>query len=62
MWDDIYSFCVFFGFEIAIFIYSGKVIVHALDENARAYYNLETLWTTKPSEKEPIQVKLRLTN
>ncbi|KAM5568134.1 protein Iojap-related, mitochondrial [Rosa sericea] len=38
-----------------IVIDSGKVIVHALDENARAYYNLETLWTTKPSEKEPIQ-------
>ncbi|PRQ39984.1 putative protein Iojap/ribosomal silencing factor RsfS [Rosa chinensis] len=38
-----------------IVIDSGKVIVHALDENARAYYNLETLWTTKPSEREPIQ-------
>ncbi|XP_040363643.1 protein Iojap-related, mitochondrial-like [Rosa chinensis] len=38
-----------------IVIDSGKVIVHALDENAKAYYNLETLWTTKLSEKEPIQ-------
>ncbi|XP_004310047.1 PREDICTED: protein Iojap-related, mitochondrial [Fragaria vesca subsp. vesca] len=38
-----------------IVIDSGKVIVHALDENARAYYNLETLWTAKPTEKEPIQ-------
>ncbi|PRQ56987.1 putative protein Iojap/ribosomal silencing factor RsfS [Rosa chinensis] len=26
-----------------IVIDSGKVIVHALDENAKAYYNLETL-------------------
>ncbi|XP_050373622.1 protein Iojap-related, mitochondrial [Argentina anserina] len=38
-----------------IVIDSGKVIIHALDENARAYYNLETLWTAKPTEKEPIQ-------
>ncbi|KAL6186376.1 hypothetical protein ACLB2K_042496 [Fragaria x ananassa] len=38
-----------------IVIDSGKVIVHALDENARAYYNLETLWAAKPTEKEPIQ-------
>nr|ACU15455.1 unknown [Glycine max] len=28
-----------------IVIDSGKVIVHALDEKARAYYNLEGLWT-----------------
>ncbi|XP_004502322.1 protein Iojap-related, mitochondrial [Cicer arietinum] len=28
-----------------IVIDSGKVIVHALDEKARAYYNLENLWT-----------------
>ncbi|WCJ39446.1 Protein Iojap-related mitochondrial [Euphorbia peplus] len=29
-----------------IVIDSGKVIVHALDENARAYYNLENLWNS----------------
>lgn len=34
----------------------GKVIIHALDENAREYYNLEDLWTTETPEKEPIQV------
>ncbi|XP_062093133.1 protein Iojap-related, mitochondrial [Humulus lupulus] len=38
-----------------IVIDSGKVIIHALDENAREYYNLEDLWTTETSEKEPIQ-------
>lgn len=31
-------------------------MIHALDENAREYYNLEDLWTTKPSEKDPMQV------
>ncbi|KAL6188176.1 hypothetical protein ACLB2K_039569 [Fragaria x ananassa] len=41
-----------------IVIDSGKVIVHALDENARAYYNLETLWAAKPTEKAPIQGKM----
>ncbi|KAM1633568.1 hypothetical protein ACFXTN_010607 [Malus domestica] len=38
-----------------IVIDSGKVIVHALDENARAYYNLEALWTSKKSEKETLE-------
>jgi len=32
---------------------SGKIIVHALDEKAREYYNLEGLWTTETSQKEP---------
>ncbi|XP_020212464.1 protein Iojap-related, mitochondrial [Cajanus cajan] len=37
-----------------IVIDSGKVIVHALDEKARAYYNLEGLWTpgTKRNESD----------
>lgn len=35
----------------------GKLIVHAVDENARAYYNFEGLWTAKPSNAEDSQVK-----
>lgn len=35
----------------------GKLIVHAVDENARAYYNFEGLWTTKTSNVEDNQVK-----
>ncbi|XP_015572122.1 protein Iojap-related, mitochondrial [Ricinus communis] len=38
-----------------IVVDSGKVIVHALDEKARAYYNLENLWTSNTSRKEPVQ-------
>lgn len=38
-----------------IVIDSGKVIVHALDENARAYYNLEGLWTRGTFPNEPIE-------
>lgn len=38
-----------------IVIDSGKVIVHALDENARAYYNLEGLWTRGTLPNEPIE-------
>ncbi|KAK6930855.1 hypothetical protein RJ641_002648 [Dillenia turbinata] len=29
----------------------GTVIIHALDEKARAYYNLENLWTSEVSPK-----------
>ncbi|KAL0004499.1 hypothetical protein SO802_012060 [Lithocarpus litseifolius] len=36
-----------------IVIDSGKIIVHALDEKAREYYNLESLWTTETSQKDP---------
>ncbi|XP_057949511.1 protein Iojap-related, mitochondrial isoform X2 [Malania oleifera] len=35
-----------------VVIDSGSIIVHALDENARAYYRLERLWTTKMSHNE----------
>ncbi|KAF4393404.1 hypothetical protein F8388_023208 [Cannabis sativa] len=50
-----------------IVIDSGKVIIHALDENAREYYNLEDLWTSETSEQEPmdlenVMVKVRRIN
>ncbi|CAN1794831.1 Protein Iojap-related, mitochondrial [Linum perenne] len=35
---------------------AGRVIVHALDENARAYYKLENLWNSDASQKDPAQV------
>ncbi|KAH7570453.1 hypothetical protein JRO89_XS05G0108600 [Xanthoceras sorbifolium] len=35
---------------------SGKVIVHALDEKARDYYNLENLWSSGMSHLEPVKV------
>ncbi|XP_073013982.1 protein Iojap-related, mitochondrial [Typha latifolia] len=38
-----------------IVIDSGTVIVHALDEKARIYYNLESLWTKEMSPKVPNQ-------
>ncbi|CAJ1977833.1 unnamed protein product [Sphenostylis stenocarpa] len=43
----------------------GKVIVHALDEKARAYYNLEGLWTPGTIQNAPdgdfmVLLKLRL--
>lgn len=41
---------------MVFFIYLGKVIVHALDEKARAYYNLEDLWSKKKPEEDTIQV------
>ena len=51
-----------FGPYCLFFLGSGKVIIHALDEKARAYYNLEGLWTGPDTlPKEPIEVNLRLT-
>ncbi|KAF1892294.1 hypothetical protein Lal_00010758 [Lupinus albus] len=41
-----------------IVVDSGKVIVHALDEKARAYYNLEGLWTPETLQKDPIDEDL----
>ncbi|XP_022726493.1 protein Iojap-related, mitochondrial-like [Durio zibethinus] len=38
-----------------IVVDSGRVIVHALDEKARTYYNLEKLWTVKTVQKEPVE-------
>lgn len=38
----------------------GKVIVHALDEKARAYYNLEDLWTSDTPPKESVKVNDKL--
>ncbi|PWA80463.1 lojap-related protein [Artemisia annua] len=40
-----------------IVIDSGSLIVHAFDEKARAYYNLEQLWTSKESSKEQNQTQ-----
>lgn len=37
----------------------GALIIHALDEKVRAYYNLEKLWTTEESNKEQSQVRFR---
>ncbi|OVA14677.1 Protein Iojap/ribosomal silencing factor RsfS [Macleaya cordata] len=39
-----------------IVVDSGKVIIHALDEKARAYYNLESLWTTDLSTNSHNQI------
>jgi len=36
------------------------VIVHALDEKARAYYNLEGLWTPGGIQNEHDEVSTRL--
>ncbi|XP_071736421.1 protein Iojap-related, mitochondrial-like [Rutidosis leptorrhynchoides] len=38
-----------------IVVDTGSLIVHALDEKARAYYNLEQLWTSKESSKDQSQ-------
>ncbi|KAH7684821.1 Protein Iojap/ribosomal silencing factor RsfS protein [Dioscorea alata] len=38
-----------------IVVDSGRVIVHALEEKARSYYNLESLWTTEASTRVPNQ-------
>ena len=43
----------FILFLMLICFFPGKIIVHALDEKAREYYNLEGLWTTETSQKEP---------
>ncbi|GAB4829322.1 hypothetical protein Ancab_018992 [Ancistrocladus abbreviatus] len=51
-----------------IVIDSGTVIVHALDEKARAYYDLESHWTSEKSTAESCQdlgkamVKIRRKN
>lgn len=42
--------------HVIIFLYTGKVIIHALDEKARAYYDLDSLWTSDPPQKESKQV------
>lgn len=38
-----------------VVIDSGKLIVHAVDEKARAYYNFEGLWTANKSNVEDSQ-------
>lgn len=49
------SICVLY-IGVLFFFCSGKVIVHALDEKAREYYNLEGLWTTDKSQNDTAQV------
>ncbi|MQL71146.1 hypothetical protein Taro_003463 [Colocasia esculenta] len=39
-----------------IVIDAGPVVVHALDEKARSYYNLENLWAAEKSPELPSQV------
>ncbi|XP_031479009.1 protein Iojap-related, mitochondrial [Nymphaea colorata] len=41
-----------------VVIDSGGIIVHALDEKARSYYNLESLWTTEMQPRAPNQEDL----
>uniref|UniRef100_A0A0D6R413 Ribosomal silencing factor RsfS n=1 Tax=Araucaria cunninghamii TaxID=56994 RepID=A0A0D6R413_ARACU len=36
---------------------TGSIIVHALDENARAYYDLESLWTKERTSKGSNQLQ-----
>ncbi|CAA2970067.1 Iojap-related, mitochondrial [Olea europaea subsp. europaea] len=38
-----------------IVIDSGPIVIHALDEKVRAYYNLEKLWSTGTSNEEHTQ-------
>ncbi|CDP13308.1 unnamed protein product [Coffea canephora] len=38
-----------------IVIDSGSLIIHALDEKVRAYYNLEKLWSSGTSDDEQTQ-------
>lgn len=38
-----------------IVVDSGKVIVHALEEKARGYFDLEGLWTVRTSQDEGVQ-------
>ncbi|CAN6449200.1 unnamed protein product [Victoria cruziana] len=41
-----------------VVIDSGGIIVHAFDEKARSYYNLESLWTTEVQPRAPNQEDL----
>ncbi|KAL3578666.1 hypothetical protein D5086_020170 [Populus alba] len=43
-----------------ILINSGKVIVHVLDEEARADYDLESLWTSETSKEDPVRIYSKL--
>ncbi|KAG9446004.1 hypothetical protein H6P81_012132 [Aristolochia fimbriata] len=38
-----------------IVIDSGNMVIHALEEKARAYYDLDSLWTTEMSAQGPDQ-------
>lgn len=42
-----------FYFQLLILLtVIGKLVVHALDEKVRAYYNLERLWSTDASNQD----------
>ncbi|KAJ9563896.1 hypothetical protein OSB04_009056 [Centaurea solstitialis] len=43
-----------------IVIDSGTLIVHAFDEKARDYYNIEQLWTSKESSKDQSQSQVSI--
>ncbi|CAN4090509.1 unnamed protein product [Withania somnifera] len=40
-----------------IVIDSGKLVIHALDEKVRAFYNLERLWSTDASNQDHVIVQ-----
>lgn len=44
--------------ELAVLVSAGNVVVHALDEKARTYYDLEGLWSKGTAPKESEQVDL----
>jgi hypothetical protein len=35
---------------------SGSIIIHALEERARAYYDLESIWSKEVSPNTSVQV------
>jgi ribosomal silencing factor RsfS len=35
---------------------SGSIIIHALEERAREYYNLESIWSKEVSPNTSVQV------
>lgn len=46
----IFFFIFLCGVAVIVFsIRVGKFVVHALDDKARVYFNLESLWTGEPS-------------
>lgn len=38
------------------FVVSGSIIIHALEERAREYYDLESIWTKEVSPNISVQV------
>ncbi|KAL2543340.1 3-oxoacyl-[acyl-carrier-protein] reductase [Abeliophyllum distichum] len=48
-------FLILFALLTSQFNHLGPLVIHALDEKVRAYYNLETLWSTGTSDEEHTQ-------